>query len=282
MLVGVRRESVSVVENNSLLPTFLGLGAQRAGTTWLYACLAEHPQVFMTRKKELYFFHRNYEMGLGWYEEQFSEAGSAIARGEITPDYMYREIALERIAHDLPDVRAFIILRDPIERALSAFALHPERYASLSFRQAVEKAPSLIERGLYTTHLDVVERYIDRDRLRVLLYDDIVNCPQRLFDEVCAFVGVQTGVRPAAMSKRINRVIYPGAQKALQNLRLGWVVELVKQTPLGNWVRRRNSFARKDAGVATPDDLRWMAEYFADDVRALSVRVGRDLGHWLG
>jgi hypothetical protein len=272
---------VPIVENQQLLPTFLGLGAQRAGTTWLYACLAEHPEVFMTRKKELYFFHRNYELGLGWYEQQFAEAGDRVARGEITPDYMYREVALQRIGRDLPDVRAFIILRDPIERALSAFALHPDRYASLTFRQAVEGTPSLIERGLYTRHLDAVEKYIERDRLKVFLYDDIVNSPGRLFDEVCSFIGVQAGLRPAAMGKRINRVIYPGTQKALQQLRLGWVIDLVKQTPVGNWVRRRNSFARKNAGAATPEDLEWMADYFADDVRVLSGRIGRDLSHWL-
>lgn len=69
-----------------MLPTFIGLGAQRAGTTWLYSCLAEHPEVFMSRKKELYYFSKNYELGREWYESQFAEAAGARARGEITPD----------------------------------------------------------------------------------------------------------------------------------------------------------------------------------------------------
>ena len=54
-----------------MLPTFIGLGAQRAGTTWAYNCLAEHPQVFMSRKKELHFFYVNYSRGLDWYRRQF-------------------------------------------------------------------------------------------------------------------------------------------------------------------------------------------------------------------
>lgn len=264
-----------------MLPTFLGLGAQRAGTTWLHDCLAEHPQVFMSRKKELYFFHRNYDRGLQWYERQFDAAGEAVARGEITPDYMYRELALRRIAHDLPGVRCLIMLRDPIERALSAYALHHERYRGLSFRESAERHTDLIERGLYSRHLQVVFRYLDREQLRMLFYDDVVGQPGRLLDEVFEFIGVQPGFRPAAIGRRVNRVIYPGLQQSFVQLRLGWVVELVKRTPVGSWVRRRQSYARKQSGTATPADLRWLAAYYADDVRELASITGRDLSHWL-
>ena len=119
-----------------MLPTFIGIGAQRAGTTWAYNCLAEHPQVFMTRKKEQHFFYVNYSRGLDWYAAQFAGAGSAVARGEITPDYLYHPEALANIARDLPDARLFVILRNPIDRAVSAYALHAQRYAGQSFAQA--------------------------------------------------------------------------------------------------------------------------------------------------
>src|SRR6188508_2795579 len=130
-----------------MLPTFIGIGAQRAGTTWAYNCLAEHPQVFMTRKKELHFFYVNYSRGLDWYAAQFAGAGSAVARGEITPDYLYHPEALSNIARDVPDVRLFVILRNPIDRAVSAYALHAQRYAGLSFAQALAGDDELIDRG---------------------------------------------------------------------------------------------------------------------------------------
>src|SRR5512144_852419 len=88
---------VLIPEHTELLPTFIGIGAQRAGTTWAYNCLAEHPDVFMTRKKELHFFYVNYDRGLEWYKAQFRDAGTRTARGEITPDYMYHEKALRNI-----------------------------------------------------------------------------------------------------------------------------------------------------------------------------------------
>jgi len=37
-----------------MLPNFLGIGAQRAGTTWVYHCLREHPQIFLPDKKEIW------------------------------------------------------------------------------------------------------------------------------------------------------------------------------------------------------------------------------------
>ena len=120
-----------------MLPTFIGIGAQRAGTTWAYNCLAEHPQVFMTAKKELHFFYAHYDRGLAWYEEQFAGAGAAKASGEISPDYMYNTDALDNIARDLPDVKLFAILRNPIDRAISAYALRHERNEGMSFGEAI-------------------------------------------------------------------------------------------------------------------------------------------------
>ena len=55
-----------------MLPTFIGIGAQRAGTTWAYNCLAQHPEVYMSEKKELHFFYANYSRGLDWYAAQFA------------------------------------------------------------------------------------------------------------------------------------------------------------------------------------------------------------------
>ncbi len=264
-----------------MLPTFLGLGAQRAGTTWLYRCLAEHPQVFMTAKKEVYFFHLNYDRGMSWYQDLFADAGSALARGEITPDYMYREQALDRIANDLPDVRVIVMLRDPVERAISAIALHPDRYKGLSLRDTFEKFPDLIERGLYTLHLKKIYEYIDPQRVLILFYDDISLAPGRMLDQVFEFIGVDKGVRPPSMGTRVNRVIYPGAQGLIQRIGLGWSIEFVKRTPIGGWIRRNNAYSRKASGTATEDDLRWMAEYFREDVEKLARQTGRSLDHWL-
>ena len=115
----------------------------------------------------------------------------------------------------------------------------------------------------------------------MLLYDDLVARPGAFLDELYGFIGVRKGMRPAAMGTRYNRVVYPGLQKALLGARLGWIIDAVKGTPAGTWIRRRNSVERRGSGVATAADLEYLRAAFADDVRELSRRLGRDLGGWL-
>jgi Sulfotransferase domain len=264
-----------------MLPTFIGIGAQRAGTTWAYNCLAQHPEVFMSEQKELHFFYAHYDRGMSWYEDQFVAAGGAIARGEISPDYMYSSEALHNIARDLPEVRLFAILRNPIDRAISAYVLRDARNEGLSFGDACRRFPVLIERGMYCRHLDAIFALFPPERLKVLLYDDLVARPDAFLDELFSFIGVRTGVRPTAMGTRYNRVIYPGLQKALIRARLGWTIEALKRTAAGGWIRRRNAAERRSSGIARQADLEHLRTVFADDVAELSQRLGRDLTGWL-
>ena len=83
------------------LPTFICIGAQRAGTTWLYHCLKEHPEIYMPDKKELRFFNYNYDDGIDSYGKNFEMAGDLQVIGEVTPDYYRQEYALLRIKENL-------------------------------------------------------------------------------------------------------------------------------------------------------------------------------------
>ena len=72
-------------------PTFLVLGAQKCGTTWLAKMVSQHPDVSVATKKEMHFFDKayNYQKGLNWYEEQFDITSSTKAIGEFTPNYFW-------------------------------------------------------------------------------------------------------------------------------------------------------------------------------------------------
>src|SRR5882724_1563681 len=94
-------------------PTFLIVGAAKAGTTSLAAYLSGHPDVFMAKEKELHFFDRDrrYNRGWQWYCDRFSTSGSAIAVGEATPTYMWLPKAVERMVEHLPRAQLIAILR---------------------------------------------------------------------------------------------------------------------------------------------------------------------------
>ena len=112
------------------LPNFLIVGCQKAGTTWLANRIRQHPDIFLC-DHEIHFFDKdyNYGKGIGWYREHFAGAGGAKAVGERTPDYFWTNgLRTEghlpevhrNIGEVLPEAKLVVILRDPVERAISA------------------------------------------------------------------------------------------------------------------------------------------------------------------
>lgn len=104
------------------LPTFVVVGAQRAGTTSLFDWLAVHPQVAPAFTKEVHYFDLNYHRGASWYRAHFALTRAARACGEASPYLLFHPLAPERAARDLPPETVFLaVLRDPVERALSHY-----------------------------------------------------------------------------------------------------------------------------------------------------------------
>jgi len=107
------------------LPNFLGLGAQRCGTTWIYECLREHPDVFMSQRKEINFFSdiysNNYYKGISWYSNFFIYSNEEKIKGEITPEYLLDDKAPIRIERNLGQIKFLVVVRNPVQRAFSAY-----------------------------------------------------------------------------------------------------------------------------------------------------------------
>lgn len=109
------------------LPDLLVIGCIRGGTTTLYRYLAAHPDVFMARGKELHYFDRDRERDVGWYTNQFEDAGASQLAGEATPNYINHQHALRGIGELLPDAALILSLRDPVDRLYSHYWMARER-----------------------------------------------------------------------------------------------------------------------------------------------------------
>src|SRR3954470_22907026 len=135
-----------------MLPTFLISGAQRCGTTSMYKTLSQHPQVLpAVLHKGVHYFDTSFGRGLDWYRGHFPTRAAArrvaeavgvpegrVITGESSPYYMFHPMAGRRIAATLPDARLIILLRDPVERAYSAFTHESARgFEDLSFERAL-------------------------------------------------------------------------------------------------------------------------------------------------
>lgn len=132
----VMRMRMHLRNRQHALPDLLILGAQKCGTTSLFAYLSTLPGFIPPSTKELHHFDtRNgddsWQLGLGWYRSQFPlrselDAANAIT-GEASPSYMLEPLAMTRIARHLPDSKWIVVLRDPVERAFSQYSRMVQR-----------------------------------------------------------------------------------------------------------------------------------------------------------
>jgi hypothetical protein len=272
-------------------PEFLGLGAQKAATSWIHACLSEHPQVFMPGRKELHFFSRHFERGGTWYETQFAAAEPGQVAGEISPTYLYDIPSPHRIQQWNPQMRLFACLRDPVERAISAYKYGVKMGQVPSdkrFSEALAEDPAYVEHGFYSTQ---VARYLSlfpRDQFLFTVYEDIRDDPVAFMQTIYRFIGVSPSFRPPSASRRVNESLGPprslaldrllrGAAERLRELGLDQTVAKVARSSAGEWLTRRNRRPAPRVSEITAGERALLKDRFKDEVRSLSHLLSRDL-----
>jgi tetratricopeptide (TPR) repeat protein len=104
-------------------PNFIIIGSQRCGTTSLYTYLAQHPQILTPIKKEMDFFSWHFDRGIDWYLAHFPPmpVGEQFLTGEASPSYFDCRKAPERLYSAFPEVKLVVLLRNPVDRAISQF-----------------------------------------------------------------------------------------------------------------------------------------------------------------
>lgn len=273
------------------LPTFLFVGAAKCGSTWIYKALQAHPEVYVPSAKDIYFFDAYYDNGLDWYASFFEDAdGPVKALGELSHDYLYSREAVERMARDLPGVKLFACIRNPIERALSVYYFRKRNgTAEVDFESTVKKYPLILERGRYFEYLRV---YLDRfgeERFRTFLFDDLATDAVAFAREIYSFVEVDPGFEYLDAEKKVlpaseARLPWLAAmtKKAARRLRLmgqATMVGRVKDSVVFSFLYRPIRDEEKEA-LSHVEKTR-LIEYYAPDIAKLENLLGRDLGHWL-
>jgi hypothetical protein len=189
------------------LPTFLGIGAPRAGTTWLNTLLASHPDVYTpTLRDEINFFDKYYEWGLDWYQDLFplsDQAGSYRAIGEVTPRYLECDECPKRIFETLPESKLIVLLRHPIDRAYSQYGLFVQRrnYRG-SFEDFIADYPRSLERGRYSRYLKRYLGYYDRSKILALIFEETVSDVHSAKKTLAEFLEIDVDRFPTRAGKR--------------------------------------------------------------------------------
>jgi len=170
-------------------PSFICLGVQKAGTTWLYKQFCSHPQFAMPKTKELRFFKPfNPSHSLEDYLKFFSKKGIS---GDMTPEYFIGKNNPKTIKIMFPKVKLFVILRNPTERAFSHYRMM--RNYKVTEKNFIDVFQSNIRdlafKGLYDIHLNNYLEYFTLNKnIKVMFYDDLVSEPIRFYSELCQYL----------------------------------------------------------------------------------------------
>jgi len=189
-------------------PDFVGVGAQKAGTSWWAALIHEHPNVKRAGgvAKELHFFDRYWESDFGasdiaLYASYFPRPGGALA-GEWTPGYMIDFWAPELIARAAPRARVLVLLRDPVDRFRSGLTHTDDTSrAALSHRDAA----GAFQRGLYGQQLQRVIDAFPREQILVQQYEACRTDAAGELARTFAFIGLPAAAIDAGhFSRPVN------------------------------------------------------------------------------
>jgi hypothetical protein len=218
-------------------PDFVGIGAQKAGTTWWFGLIASHPRVAHRDDihKERHFFNRFAARSFGsaecaQYHAWFPRPEGAVT-GEWTPDYLHLGWVPPLLAEAAPRARLIVLLRDPVERFESGLAHHREHRGALT----AEAYTDALVRGFYGQALGEWTRHFPPEQILVLQYERCVQDPLGELQRTYRFLDLAP-FTPDEVTKRVNgsraRLTLPdGARRRLRELYAPDVLALATSTP---------------------------------------------------
>lgn len=211
-------------------PDFIIIGAQKAGTTALFSILDQHSSLQGSRIKEVHYFddddwygkQRHYEYHAYFPPKRSVPEGQLLF--EATPRYMYHSQVAQRLHDYKPDLKLIAVLRDPAERALSAWHMYHHHFKegeyrqyhdARSFTEVVEKGiatitktgeaddKGIISRGLYAPQLARYYEHFDKQQLLVLESNELKGEFDNAMVRVCDFL--QVGRESLSYNERNKR-----------------------------------------------------------------------------
>lgn len=298
----------------SKLPNFLIVGAAKSGTTSIANYLKQHPEVCVSSVKEPKYissqFLENHYKGPGdkeveaatirsleEYVSLFSKCKERCAVGEASADLLYyAEESIPLIKEKFGgDVKIIAILRNPIERAYSAYThLVRDGRETLDFGEALNAEVERKEKGWeFIWHYKRAGEYYSKvssfmnsfDNVRVYLYDDLVNDSRLMYGDMCRFLSVDDSFVPGDIGEKYNvsgipRFAFMRTLLRTDNFAKSMARSIIPRSlrrPMNDWLFKAN-LERRPIALREKE---YLSGYFMEDVLALSELLGRDLSHWL-
>ncbi len=234
-------------------PDFMGIGSGQAGSTWLFRNLSRHPRVFIPALKETHYFDRSFDH---WWLSSYcalfeGDAGQPMTAGELTPSYNILRPDRIRVIRDLmPDVRLFLIIRNPVDRAWSGarntlskvaaqrgcaledlddkefYEYFSKEWAYRPERNLPGAYPPGMLQGHYCRAIDNWTRYFPEEQLLICFFDEISSDPRGLMERILKHIGADTDIDWSTMP--LNEVVNSNPAHAIPDRFRAFLDDLYK------------------------------------------------------
>lgn len=293
-----------------ILPNFLIIGVEKAGTSSVYNYLKQHPQVYMSPIKETNFLEKDWENidpslrrikknGIYTFEDYcqlFKNVKDEIAIGEVSPNYLFHyQTSCERILRYVPNTKMMAIIRNPIDRAYSDYLMHVRdvigKETSLSDNIRKPKKSFIISKGFYYEPLKYFFDKFGSSKIKVFLYDDLCKNSIEFMQDMYRFITVDDSFCPNTSEK--HQVAQVPKNKFLNKfLRkqnpvrsyISYVLKYVLPYDVRQNVRSKLIELNSDDKKKMPmkaEDRKQLVELYREDILKLQDLIERDLSSWL-
>ncbi len=201
---------------------FMGIGAQKAGTTWLHTLLNEHPNLYLPEQKELHFFNDKFAQGLNWYLGQFPMVTNRLL-GEITPAYsILGKYDVKLISELFPELKIIFTIRNPIDRLWSTVKMDIKRMANKEIDFSKIPTQSLFKlmlNPIYLGKTDYLQQitnwndFFPKEQLHIIIFDDIRYHPEKVANDLSEFLNISSS--PLLKSNNLMTKVFKGGEEKI-------------------------------------------------------------------
>jgi hypothetical protein len=296
-----------------MLPKFVIIGAQKSASTFIQACLADHPDIYIPHGETPFFESPDYEHSNIKELEKIFEGRSEKCVGIKRPTYLGKPEVPSRIRSHLPDAKLIAVLRNPIDRAISAY-FHNINYGFIPpivletgmrkvvsdplYRSKYRRSPEIIEFGYYYKYLSEYSHYMKNNRLLIFLHEDIISKPLESIQKAYDFLGVSKDFIPSSLNSRPQEVLYNLTRLRLITYRNRFIYDY-NENRTRLFPRKMTAVDKMIAGAFTILDRKLLSkilpnnkpkvglelqnilyDLYASDNEALVDFINRDLSAW--
>jgi hypothetical protein len=300
----------------SLTPNTFLIGVQKSATTSLYDWIAQHPDVcgpISTKDTPFFIDDKLYSKGFSFLESIYSkyyENQKVIINGSAHT--IYFEKALKRLSNYNPEAKIILVLRNPVERAISAYnfavkrnlddkdllsAIDEEHLRLKSDDVQILSETTCIDHGRYFKQISLLRNYFKEENTLILFYKDVKHNPEQVIKETYSFLNLDPQFNPELKAlnktgtvrfKLIKNLVYnnnPVKKFLLKNVFdviIPYDLKYRIKISILRLITKKDTKATKEQpkNVIDNQTKRYLYKLLEEDINNLEILLNKDLSHW--